>query len=138
MPIPSHVRGRSIDELSKLVWDWLVANKLTHDTHIYSHKEWNVDRGEDYGESAVFVITSEGELYNVINGHYGPGGWEIEEQFRKFLKSLGLWYEPGHAWSYSIYPLDEEEEAGVGPGWAMKDDLDGISGSLPAWIRRRP
>jgi hypothetical protein len=93
----------------KKVWDWLVKNELSHDAALYSRAEW-WRRGEKWMNSAAFVVTTEGPLYEVINGHMGRHGAGLEEKFTKMLAALGYHYELGTAWMIGFY--DERTRSG--------------------------
>ncbi len=88
----------------KKVWDWLVKNELSHDAALYSREEW-WRRGEKYGNSAAFVVTTEGPLYHAVNGEDYVG----EEKFSKMLARLGYHYELGTAWMVMVYDGQVQE-----------------------------
>jgi hypothetical protein len=96
----------SDDDKGAMVWAWLKnrGDDLTFDAKLWSADEWH-KRGEDYGEGALFTITTEGPLNGIINGHYsGPEVDKTLRDFDKMLKGLGIYYELGNSWSLHFYP----------------------------------
>jgi len=91
-----------IDDIPKAVWAWLVKRKLTYDTHLYTPEKWRA-RGEKYGNDALFTITTEGELNHILNYPESKHDFKVIDDFSKFLKKLGVYYEQGHAWSLHFY-----------------------------------
>jgi len=86
------------------VWAWLKKSdmELTYDAKLWTPAEWR-KHGSDPG-NAVFVITTEGPLYQLVNGHYdAPAATKVDRDFNKMLKSLGLWYDMGSAVELYFY-----------------------------------
>lgn len=71
---------------------------------VYTHAEW-ADRGEDYGNDAMFVLVHDGgPLAPYCNGDYEAYG--AMEALREALEGLGLWAEQCTSWYTAIYPLE--------------------------------
>lgn len=86
------------------VENWLKQNSLDYDARVYTQAAWRA-RGEPYGNDAVITITTEGPLYELLNWGSTERAYVEQEKFKKFLKSLGFYYELGHPWSVHLYPL---------------------------------
>ena len=92
--------------LKTAIMGWLRRKRLDHDARFYTAEEWAA-RGEEYGRGSVATITTGPDLHGVLN-HYYEDSFELEEQFRAKLGSLGLYPELGYAWSVHLYPLPPE------------------------------
>ncbi len=73
------------------------------DTSVYSKKEWDL-RGEDYGNDADIVMTSEGELNEILNGYVRC------ELYSSLTETIGNLYEDYYLehcthWYYAIYKI---------------------------------
>jgi hypothetical protein len=93
------------DDRAAKVWAWLKkteGGEYAYDAKLWTPDEWR-KHGSDPG-SAVFVITTEGPLYQLVNGHFdAPAADKLLRDFNKMLKSLGLWYDMGSAVELYFY-----------------------------------
>ena len=92
--------------LKTAIMGWLRRKKLDHDVGFYTAEQWAA-RGEEYGQGSVATITTGPDLHGVVN-HYYEDSFELEEQFKAKLETLGLYPELGYAWSVHLYPLPPE------------------------------
>lgn len=92
-------------ELIKAIRLWMEKNDLTRDTTIYTIEEWK-EREESYHNESDFVISTEGELYHILN--FGSVNQQIE--FEDLVDSFGFFYEFGHSWNLGFYYSQSEEE----------------------------
>lgn len=91
------------------VWTWLKKQRgwsLTSSAGLYSRCQWDEDREEEYGRGALFTITTEGPLYDMINYGLGPAADKVHTRFVEFLETkYNIYYELGFAWSLHFYPI---------------------------------
>lgn len=98
--------------LAVLQWEivkWAVRHGLYHDVWFYSTRDW-ADRKESVGNQALFTMTAEGALMDVI--YRGIGEQELRDQFDAMVDATGLYYEFGYCWSVHFYtkqPLTAKE-----------------------------
>jgi len=73
------------------------------DTHVWSKAEW-AKRGEQYGNTSPFVITTEGPFYEMYNyGTYADIPVDYADKLRAIAKRHGYYFEQGYAWMISPY-----------------------------------
>lgn len=117
-----------IEELARKVVDLLSATGTDGDVCIYYNNKritldsiWKTDIADfiptekveedvsplDYFEYAnpnhILSMSFEGALYHALNG-YSNGS--VEEKLDKLFEKYGLYYELGHAWNLTVYPVD--------------------------------
>ena len=92
-----------------------MVKKYSDDTRFHTQHEWDVERGETIGSGAICTITSEGELYQLLNAYQTPTKTDMYfdkgkrgiDKFNDLCAKYGFWFEPGFAWSYHFYPIDK-------------------------------
>jgi ubiquitin-protein ligase len=100
------IRWDTPEDLKAIVEQYLRRRHLHHGATVYTPGEWE-ERGERYGEHSVLTITTEGPLGELLNYADGEGAQEELADWEAFMKSLGLWWELGYAWSVHLYPVGE-------------------------------
>jgi hypothetical protein len=95
----------SIERLRLGVQQWLVHHELDGDTSFFTPEEWRA-RGEEYCTGAKVILTFEGGLFSVMNGYLDSD--ELYEEFDRFVRGFGYFFELGNAWNMGFYPLGEE------------------------------
>jgi hypothetical protein len=100
-------------ELGNKVWKWLNREDLTYDAALYSQRSWDDERREEYGRGALFTITTEGPLNQLLNYPQGKAAYDLIEKFEKYVRRLGIYYEMGYSWSLHFYP--DEPPARIPP-----------------------
>ena len=88
----------------KAVEQYLQSRELDHGSSVYTGDEWHA-RGERYGKGSVVTVTTEGPLGHLLNGYVEEGSEELINDWDRFLKTLGLYWELGYAWSVHLYPI---------------------------------
>ena len=54
----------------------------------------------------ILTMTFEGPLYEALNyGDYGGLSWKTEEDLTAIFRKYGLYYEMGHSWDLSAFPI---------------------------------
>lgn len=91
-------------EAAMKVWAWLKRRGLTYDAAIFSRYRWDTVRNERYGRGALFTITHEGPLNELVN-YPSKAQMKVLRQFDAMLSGLQLFYEMGYAWSLHFYPV---------------------------------
>jgi hypothetical protein len=94
-------------DLAMKLWDWLKRKRnwgLTSSAGLYSRCQWDIERNEEFGRDALFTLTTEGPLYDLLNYGEGPESGKMIEKFDAYLDSLGIYYEMGYGWSLHFYP----------------------------------
>lgn len=112
-PTPSQIKKLALE-----IREFLIDRDMWIDTRIYFNGvAFDSDTGEtldnmnprDYTEYAgdILTMTFEGPLYEALNygddGNYGS--WRIQEQLEELFRKYGLYYELGHAWDLSAFPI---------------------------------
>jgi hypothetical protein len=106
-------------KVASAIRDFCIKNELTSDMRIYfngicwdfdSNKTYKVIediKGSDYFEYAKddgISVTTEGELYSIINGEFG---WSLKNAFDKVLNKFNCYYEQGNAWNFVVVFEDD-------------------------------
>lgn len=94
-----------IERLKFGVQEWLIHHELDGDTAFYSPEEWRA-RGELYGTDSKLVLVFEGGLFSLLNGYLDCV--ELIDEFDRFVRGFGYFYEMGNAWNLGFYPIDDE------------------------------
>lgn len=105
---------------------WLDKNDLASDTTIYSIEDWRM-REEPYHNDSDFVISTEGELYHLLN--FGSVNQQIE--FEDLICSFGFLYEFGHSWNLGFY-YDQTEKPKITKLLSYSEKLKD-----PKWLDKR-
>ncbi len=119
----------AIEKLAKEIRSFLLDHDMWQDTRIYFNgKAFATDdrqghyfyhdpdhlivlENEDprrYTEYAgdILTMTFEGPLYEALNyGDDGGNSWETEEDLTALFRKYGLYFELGHTWDLSAYPI---------------------------------
>ena len=96
----------SVAELQRKVQDWLNYREFTDDTMFWSRERW-LARKENMCDDADLHLTTEGNLYELVNGNDED---DLRGELNKLLERLGYWWEHGYAWSIHFYPLSILDE----------------------------
>lgn len=86
-------------EFEKLTDKWMGEG----DRHkFYSRKQWDEERGEQYGTNALLnCVIEESGWYYILNGYEGPAQAAVE--LRELEEKHGVYHELGYAWSMHWY-----------------------------------
>ena len=119
----------AIEKLANEIRQYLIDRDMWEDVRIYfngkafatddrqGHYFYNdpehliVLENEDprrYTEYAgdILTMTFEGPLYEALNyGDDGGNSWETEEDLTALFRKYGLYFELGHTWDLSAYPI---------------------------------
>ena len=112
IPSPSEIKNLA-DEIKQ----FLIDRHMWEDTRIYFNGVAYDSEAEEvlpdmdphaYTEYAgdFLTMTFEGPLYDALNN----GPWSTEEKLQDIFSKYGLYYEMGHAWDLSAYPLFQKPE----------------------------
>ena len=91
------------EKLRRGIAQWLSRNELDGGTAFYGPEEWKA-RNEPYLEQSDLVLVFEGALYSVLNGHR-TDSIKLYDEFSRFVRGFGYFFEFGHAWNMGFYPL---------------------------------
>jgi hypothetical protein len=118
---------QSIERLKLGINGWLVHHELNGDTSFFTPKEWRA-RGEEYCTESKLILVFEGGLFSLLNGY--SGNVELYDEFDRFVRGFGYYYEMGNAWNMGFYPLEDEPTATEDRRYAekLRD---------PRWIEKR-
>ena len=94
---------KPVEKLKRGIDEWLVRHELNGDTAFYAPDEWKA-RDEPYLTGSDLVLAFEGALYSVLNG-YRPDSMTLYEEFTRFVRGFGYFFEFGHAWNIGFYPF---------------------------------
>ena len=92
-----------IEKLKREVREWLVSHQPDRDTAFYGPDEWRA-RNEPYLADAALILVFEGAMFSVMNGHRNDSR-ELYDEFTRFLRGSGYFFEFGHAWNMGFYPV---------------------------------
>lgn len=95
-----------IDKLTKMLKLWFAKNVIDSDLTFYPIDKWRA-REEEYLNDAEIVITTEGQLYSILNF---ASDEPICEEFEELLESFGYYSVLGYSWCLGIYQIDEEKK----------------------------
>ena len=73
------------------------------DTWVYTSKEWckKESSAPYYLLAGGVVLAAEGELYNIMNGHYkGKANDNVRTRLHKIAEKHGYYIEQGYHWSW--------------------------------------
>ncbi len=115
-----------IDKLTKMLKLWFAKNEIDSDLTFYPIDKWRA-RDEEYLNDAEMVITTEGQLYSILNFSTDD---PIYEEFEELLESFGYYYVLGYRWCLGIYQIEEENKQINSSTYAskLKDER---------WIKKR-
>ncbi len=97
-----------IEKLRQSVHGWLVEYELDGDTAFFTQAEWR-GRGEAYLLDSCLILVFEGEFYRVMNGGHEES-IALYDEFERFLRGIGYYFELGHAWSMGFYLLPARQQ----------------------------
>lgn len=103
-----------IKSLADEIRQYLIDREMWSDTRIYfSGMAYDSETEEvlpdmdphAYTEYAgdILTMTFEGPLYDALN--YGEPSWRTEEELTAIFRKYGLYFEMGHTWDLSSYPI---------------------------------
>ena len=117
-----------MEKLAKEIYDWCIEKNLWGDNCIYfngkawaSWESWDVNGKKigdrlyeykdknpkeyfEYANPNTLSMSFEGPLFHVLNA-YVPGWVELVEEFGDLFRNHNYYYELGHAWNLSVYPI---------------------------------
>lgn len=71
------------------------------------HNDVDVAQITSYCNPDLITITFEGTFYNIVNADgTSKESMRLEQEFSDLLEKYGLYYELGHAWNLSVYPIE--------------------------------
>lgn len=116
--------SEKLEELANEIYQWLVSNRMWVDVQIYydgkcmktndgNNFRYNgepfitedVDPREYFeyvADPHILSMSFEGTLYDILNYNSGSS---LETDFINLFNEYGLYYEMGHMWNLTCYPL---------------------------------
>lgn len=96
---------QTVEKLRFGVQEWLIRHELDHDISFYTPEEWRA-RGEEYCTDSKLILVFEGNLFSVMNGY--TDSYKLYDEFDRFVRGFGYYFDLGNAWNMGFYPLDED------------------------------
>ena len=127
----------TLEDLQRRILVWLKERDLEHGVTIYSQDKWK-ERGEKYGNDALFTLTAEGTFNHIMNYPEGKAAFKIIDDWNAFLDTLGVWAEQGYSWTWHFYPTEKGPSMGEsGEGKPLLTVLGRIAETRPKTVFRQ-